>query len=86
VATPFVQGDFFAGADVDGVLSAEAVALAALDGLRAGKFAILPHPRVADYARGKAEIYERWIGGMAKLRRAIKAARPAGRQASPASG
>jgi len=74
VATPFVQGDFFAGADVDGVLTPEAVAVSALEGLRSGTFLILPHPNVANYMRVKAENYDRWVGGMAKLRRGVKAA------------
>ncbi len=78
VRTPFVQeGDFFGGADVDGVLTPEAVAQAALDGLRAGQFLILPHPNVANYMRVKAETYDRWVGGMAKLRRAVKVQRQA---------
>ena len=74
VRTPFVQGgDFFGGADVDGVLTPEAVAASALAGLRDGKFLILPHPNVADYMRVKADNYGRWVGGMAKMRRGVRA-------------
>jgi len=32
---------------------------------------ILPHPKVAEYVTRKAENYDRWLGGMAKLRRAL---------------
>jgi NAD(P)-dependent dehydrogenase (short-subunit alcohol dehydrogenase family) len=71
VATPLVQGNDFAGADVDGVLTAEQVAESTLEGLRAGQFLILPHPNVASYIKLKAENYGRWVGGMAKMRRMI---------------
>ena len=77
VATPMVVGGFFGSADVDGVLTAEQAAQCALDGIRDGRFMILPHPNVANYMRNKTENYERWVGGMAKLRRGVKAARQA---------
>ena len=75
VATPLVKGDYFGAADVDGVLTAEQVAESALEGLRANRFIILPHPNVANYMKLKAENYDRWIGGMAKLRRGVAADR-----------
>jgi len=77
VKTNMTLGGFFAGADVDGVLTAEQCVDAAIEGLRAGKFVILPHTNVADYMKLKTENYDRWIGGMAKLRRRVAAARAA---------
>ena len=59
----------FLGADVDGVLSPDDVAEAAVRGLEAEQFLILPHPSVRAYMAHKVENYDRWIGGMAKLRR-----------------
>ena len=56
-------------AGVDGMLSAEAVAEAVVQGLDAESFLILPHPEVEEYRQNKARSYDRWLGGMRKLRR-----------------
>jgi hypothetical protein len=65
------DGQKMNGADIDGVISAEAVADATIAGLAAETFLILPHPNVANYVARKAESYDRWLGGMAKLRRSL---------------
>jgi NAD(P)-dependent dehydrogenase (short-subunit alcohol dehydrogenase family) len=54
---------------IDGLLSAQAVADSVVAGLEREQFLILPHPQVAGYVRNKADNYDRWLGGMAKLRR-----------------
>ena len=56
----------------DGVMTAEDVAAAALAGIEAENFLILPHSAVADYMRRKAENYDRWIGRMARLQEALR--------------
>jgi NAD(P)-dependent dehydrogenase (short-subunit alcohol dehydrogenase family) len=54
---------------VDGALEPEQVADAVVNGLAAERFLILPHPEVAEYFRRKANDYDRWLGGMRRLRR-----------------
>ncbi|MBV9076579.1 MAG: SDR family oxidoreductase [Methylobacteriaceae bacterium] len=71
VDTEMLRSATLSSATLDGVLSAEAVAEAAITGLRAGRFLILPHPQVAHYMRAKVDDYDRWIAGMAKLQRRL---------------
>jgi len=54
-------------AAVDGVLTADQVAVSVIDALAAGRFLILPHPEVAAYERRRAEDRDRWLGGMRRL-------------------
>jgi hypothetical protein len=50
-----------------GLIEPEDVAEAVVEGLRAERFLILPHPEVLDYFQRKAADYDRWLGGMRKL-------------------
>src|SRR4051794_15428038 len=58
----------------DGDLSPEQVAKDALAGVEQETFLILPHPQVLGYMRKKAENYDRWIGGMAKIQAKMREA------------
>lgn len=55
-------------AGVDGVLSTADVAEAVVAGLASEQFLILPHTEVAVYRKRKSDDYDRWLGGMRKLR------------------
>ncbi|MDP5069431.1 MAG: SDR family oxidoreductase [Congregibacter sp.] len=69
VATRMI-GDTQGGtAGVDGILAPADVAEAVVQGLADERFLILPHPEVATYRERKTADYDRWIGGMRKLRR-----------------
>jgi NAD(P)-dependent dehydrogenase (short-subunit alcohol dehydrogenase family) len=59
---------------LEGALEPEAVAEAAVMGIRAERFLILPHPEVATYFERKATDYERWLRGMRRLRERIEGA------------
>lgn len=52
-------------------LEPAAVADAVVDGIHEERFLILPHPEVAEYFRRKADDYDRWLGGMRRLRARI---------------
>jgi hypothetical protein len=45
------------------------VADAVVEGLRAERFLILPHPEVREFFRRKADDYDRWLRGMRRLQR-----------------
>jgi NAD(P)-dependent dehydrogenase (short-subunit alcohol dehydrogenase family) len=56
-----------AQAAVDGVLTAEQVADAALDAVGTEQFLVLPHPEVATYEQRRAADRERWLRGMRRM-------------------
>jgi NAD(P)-dependent dehydrogenase (short-subunit alcohol dehydrogenase family) len=57
---------------IDGVMTADAVADAVIEGLERETFLILPHAQVAGYMRNKIENYDRWIAGMARLQKDLR--------------
>jgi NAD(P)-dependent dehydrogenase (short-subunit alcohol dehydrogenase family) len=59
-------------ASVDGIISPEQLAASVIEGLAAERFLILPHPMVAGYMQHKTADYDRWLGGMSKLRRKLQ--------------
>lgn len=67
VDTPLIRGARGSQA-VDGVLSPQVVADCVVEALAAETFLILPHPQVVTYMQRKVGDYDRWIGGMARLR------------------
>ena len=73
VATPMLGYNEGEGIDQHpGVISPEQVADAVVQGVDAEKFLILPHPDVEQFVQFKTGNYDRWLGGMRKLRRTIK--------------
>jgi hypothetical protein len=54
-------------AAVAGVLTPEAVADAAVAGIRDERFLILPHPEVATFEQRRAADRDRWLAGMRRL-------------------
>ena len=54
--------------NLDGIMSPDEVADFVVAGLAAETFLILPHPQVLTYMQRKAGDYDRWLGGMRRLR------------------
>jgi len=53
---------------LDTALDPEKVADDVVKGIAEERFLILPHPEVAEFFRRKAANYDRWLGGMRRLR------------------
>ncbi|HMD34819.1 MAG TPA: SDR family oxidoreductase [Vicinamibacterales bacterium] len=53
---------------LDTALAPEKVADDVVSGIAEERFLILPHPEVAEFFRRKATDYDRWLGGMRRLR------------------
>ncbi len=70
VDTPMIRGARGSQA-VDGVMSPQDVAECVVEGLAQESFLILPHPQVLTYMQRKTGDYDRWIGGMVRLRERI---------------
>jgi NAD(P)-dependent dehydrogenase (short-subunit alcohol dehydrogenase family) len=80
VRTPMLEGaleDTVGAAALlaDELLEPEEVAEVVLEGIRAERFLILPHPKVGDYMARRGADDDRWIAGM---RRLVRRAREAG--------
>jgi len=72
VATPMLGYDADnAIIETPNVITSKQVAAAVVAGIEAEQFLILPHPEVADFIKRKSNNYDRWLGGMRKLRRNI---------------
>jgi NAD(P)-dependent dehydrogenase (short-subunit alcohol dehydrogenase family) len=71
VDTPMLHGIDRGVPDMDGVLTPTQVADAVVAGLDTERFLILPHPEVTTYMRRKTEDADRWLAGMARLRRSM---------------
>jgi NAD(P)-dependent dehydrogenase (short-subunit alcohol dehydrogenase family) len=68
VDTPMLRSLPRGAQTVDSALSPAEVAEAVIAGLDAERFLILPHAQVATYMRRKTDDYDRWLGGMRRLR------------------
>lgn len=55
-----------------GVLTVDQAATAIADGIERGGFLILTHPEVLGYFQRKTSDYDRWLGGMRRLRDGLR--------------
>ncbi len=71
VESNMTKGAEGSSAALDGILTAAEFSKRTMAGMLAGQFMIRPHDEVVEYFKHKAGDYNRWIGGMRKLRRKI---------------
>jgi NAD(P)-dependent dehydrogenase (short-subunit alcohol dehydrogenase family) len=80
VATAMTAGVPGGGpAGLDGMLGADEVAEAAVAGMEAGTFLVLPHPEVATYEQRRAGDRDRWLAGMRRVQAMFSGRGEAGR-------
>ncbi len=76
VRTPMLENNESSrAASVDGLMDPEELAEVVVEGLRAERFLILPHPQVLEYMRRKTGDYDRWLRGMNRLQERLGAAK-----------
>ena len=68
VKTPMTEGRDQGAASVDGLITAEYLADCVIASMDAEEFLILPHKKVIDYMKRKADNADRWLRGMRKYK------------------
>jgi NAD(P)-dependent dehydrogenase (short-subunit alcohol dehydrogenase family) len=68
VRTGMTAGTDGGVAGLDGMIGPAVVSDAVIAGMREEEFLILPHPEVLTYMQRKTSDYDRWLGGMRRLR------------------
>ena len=72
------EGSFGGGTFLlEDAIEPEQVAEAVVHGLAEERFLILPHPKVLEYIRRKADDYDRWLKGMRRLQATMEPLTPA---------
>ncbi len=69
VHTAMTAGRTDGVASVDGTITVAELADSVIETMDKEEFLILPHPQVKEYMQRKTSDYDRWIGGMQRLRK-----------------
>lgn len=68
IRTPLIAGGEQGVSSVDGMLEPEVLAQCVVETMDREEFLILPHPQVLSYMQRKTADYDRWLGGMRRLK------------------